>query len=168
MPCLKYSVPIFVELRYKMQRLEVSGAVRPLYGSLGVEGLRRIRVYVMNVHWSSCRVPVILVGVYWKLNFFRQVSEEIPPNIKFVKNPSSGSQLVPRGQVVGRTDMTKLCVHVWRRCRLVPYTWVPTFRTNTLYLPSGLVTTSQNTWLEETTGWIFMLYWSLSDRASSW
>jgi hypothetical protein len=29
-PFLKYSVPIFVEEIYKMQRLEVSGAVRPL------------------------------------------------------------------------------------------------------------------------------------------
>ena len=29
-PCLKYSVSIFVEKIYKMQRLEVSGAVRPL------------------------------------------------------------------------------------------------------------------------------------------
>jgi len=29
-PCLKYSVPIFVEQIYKMQRLEVSGAVRQL------------------------------------------------------------------------------------------------------------------------------------------
>ena len=38
-PCLKYSVPIFVEQIYKMERLEVSGAVRPLYGSLGVKEL---------------------------------------------------------------------------------------------------------------------------------
>ena len=37
--CLKYSVPIFVEQIYKMQRLEVSGAVRPIYGSLGVKQL---------------------------------------------------------------------------------------------------------------------------------
>jgi hypothetical protein len=29
-PCLEYSVHIFVEQIYKMQRLEVSGAVRPL------------------------------------------------------------------------------------------------------------------------------------------
>ena len=29
-PILKYSVPIFVEYIYKMQRLGVSGAVRPL------------------------------------------------------------------------------------------------------------------------------------------
>ena len=39
-PFLKYSVLIFVEQIYKMQRLEVSGAVRPLYGSLGVKGLK--------------------------------------------------------------------------------------------------------------------------------
>ena len=30
---------MFVELIYKMQRLEVSGAVRPIYGSLGVKRL---------------------------------------------------------------------------------------------------------------------------------
>jgi len=30
---------IFVEYIYKMQRLEVSGAVRPIYGSLGVKWL---------------------------------------------------------------------------------------------------------------------------------
>ena len=29
-PCLKYSVPIFVEQIYKMQHSEFSGAVRPL------------------------------------------------------------------------------------------------------------------------------------------
>jgi len=29
-PCLKYAVPVFVEQIYKMERLEVSGAVRPL------------------------------------------------------------------------------------------------------------------------------------------
>ena len=39
--CLKYSVPIFVEQIYKMQRLEVSGVVRPIYGSLGVKGLKK-------------------------------------------------------------------------------------------------------------------------------
>jgi len=41
--CLKYSVPIFVEKIYKMQRLEVSGAVRPIYRSLGVKGLKRLQ-----------------------------------------------------------------------------------------------------------------------------
>jgi hypothetical protein len=38
--CLKYSVRIFVEQIYKMQRLEVSGAVRPIQGSLGVKELK--------------------------------------------------------------------------------------------------------------------------------
>jgi len=42
-PCLKYSVTIFVEKIYKMQRLEVSGAVRPQYGSLGVKGLNKLQ-----------------------------------------------------------------------------------------------------------------------------
>ena len=37
--CLKYPVPIFVEEIYKMQRLEVSVAVRLIYRSLGVKGL---------------------------------------------------------------------------------------------------------------------------------
>jgi len=36
---LKYSVRIFVEQIYKMQRLEVSGAVRTIYRSLGFKGL---------------------------------------------------------------------------------------------------------------------------------
>ena len=30
-----------------MQRLEVIGAVRPLYGSLGVKGLMRPKIYVI-------------------------------------------------------------------------------------------------------------------------
>ena len=39
--CLKYSVPISVEEIYKMQRSEVSGAVRPIYRSLGVKRLKQ-------------------------------------------------------------------------------------------------------------------------------
>jgi len=42
--CLKYSVSIFGEQIHKMQRLEVRGAVRPIYGSLGVKGLNLISV----------------------------------------------------------------------------------------------------------------------------
>jgi hypothetical protein len=43
--CLKYSVPIFVESVHKMQRLEVSSAVRPIYGSLGIKGLKDGEIY---------------------------------------------------------------------------------------------------------------------------
>ena len=44
--CLKYSVPTFVEEIYKMQRLEVSGAVRLIYRSLGVKGLIFVSITV--------------------------------------------------------------------------------------------------------------------------
>jgi len=40
---------------YKMQRLEVSGAVRPLYWSLGVKGLTS--AYQLNT-LNAYRVPV--------------------------------------------------------------------------------------------------------------
>ena len=46
--CLKYSLTIFVEQIYKMQRLEVSGAVRPIYGSLGV---KRLIPTHAHFHW---------------------------------------------------------------------------------------------------------------------
>ena len=36
--CFKHSIPTFVEWIYKIQRLEVSSAVRLLYRSLGVKG----------------------------------------------------------------------------------------------------------------------------------
>ena len=41
----------------KMQRLEVSGAVRPLYGSLGVKGLRCI-FYIINFHQLSFNTAI--------------------------------------------------------------------------------------------------------------
>ena len=46
-PRLKYSVPIFVEI-YKMQRLEVSGAVWPLYGMLDIKGLIKWKYLTCN------------------------------------------------------------------------------------------------------------------------
>ena len=50
--CLKYSVPIFVEQIYKMQRLEVSGTVRPIYGSLGV---KRLNTHPAQFNVKYCR-----------------------------------------------------------------------------------------------------------------
>jgi hypothetical protein len=59
--------------------------------------LRRIwRDISVNVRRSPCRVPSFLSG--FNIDWIS--------NIKFHKNPSSGSQVVPWG----RTDMTKLIV----------------------------------------------------------
>jgi len=41
-----------------------------------------------------------------KLEFSQQIFEKYS-DIKFHKNPSSGSRVVPCGQTDGRTDMTK-------------------------------------------------------------
>ena len=54
----------------------------------------------MNVHTSSCKIPVIN-----KLEMFRQIFEKLSC-IKFNENPSSES----RDVACGRTDMTKLIV----------------------------------------------------------
>ena len=49
-----------------MQRLEVSGALRPLYGSLGVEGLNRTTNFqfhnLYHVPHSSCKYVFCLVS----------------------------------------------------------------------------------------------------------
>ena len=66
---------------YKMQRLEVSGAVRPIYGSLGVKRLM-------------------------KLEFSLQIFDKFS-SIKFHENPSCGSRVFPYGQTHGRTDGAK-------------------------------------------------------------
>ena len=42
-----------------MKRLEVSGAVRPLYGSLGVKGLIRVIVLCLTLFW------VVYLTLFW-------------------------------------------------------------------------------------------------------
>ena len=62
--------------------------------------LRRTeRDMIINVHGSSCTVPVILVRFQWNLSFLSRFSKKCS-NMKFHGNPSSGSR-VP----CGRTDM---------------------------------------------------------------
>ena len=49
----------------------------------------------------------ILSSDFGELEFFLQIFEKLS-NTKFYENPSSRSQVVPRGRTVGRSDMTKL------------------------------------------------------------
>jgi len=60
-----------------------------------------IPVFMCNTHYS-CRILM-------KLEFCRQCFEKYS-NIKYHKNPSSGSRVVPCGQTDGQTDITKLIV----------------------------------------------------------
>jgi hypothetical protein len=76
--------------------------------------LRRIqRHIIVNVETSLCKIPVIFSDLKEPLVFstyFRKGRS----NVKFNKNPSSGSRVVPCGQMDGQTerrmDMTKLIV----------------------------------------------------------
>ena len=59
--------------------------------------LRKIqRNIIINLHWYSCKVPVIPVIFSKKIW-----------NMKFYENLSSGSQVVPCGQTDGQTDRHK-------------------------------------------------------------
>ena len=71
--------------------------------------LRIERDAIKNVYWYSCKVPVILVPLYWNLNFPYRFSKNTQIS-NFVKNRSNGSRVVPCGRTIGRTDMTKLTV----------------------------------------------------------
>jgi hypothetical protein len=62
--------------------------------------LRRIQLdIIVNVHRSSCKVPLLLSDFNETWNVSRQILEEYS-DIKFYKNSSSGSRVVP----CGRTD----------------------------------------------------------------
>ena len=56
--CLKYSVPTFVEQIYKMQRLEVSGAVRTTYGSLGFKRLIQFGLRIIGMLFVRLKAVV--------------------------------------------------------------------------------------------------------------
>ena len=64
---------------------------------------RTQRGIVINMKTSSCKVPVVLVGFKWNLNFFRQVFEK-SINIKFHQNPSSWSLVVPCERTDGHDE----------------------------------------------------------------
>jgi hypothetical protein len=64
---------------------------------------------IINVHWSSCRVRVILARYLITLEFPLQILEKYA-NIKLHENLSSESRVVPCGRTDRRTEMTKLIV----------------------------------------------------------
>jgi len=74
--------------------------------------LRRIeRDMIINVHRSSCKVPVILVRLQWILNFLDRLSKK--KNLKcqkFHENPSIRPVWAELFYADGQTDMTKLTV----------------------------------------------------------
>jgi hypothetical protein len=59
---------------------------------------------VRNVKTSSSKVPVIVVGFYWNLNFLYRFSKKKSSNIKFHQNPSSVSRVVPCGRTDGHNE----------------------------------------------------------------
>jgi hypothetical protein len=66
--------------------------------------LRRIQPdIIINVHRSSCEVPVIVVRFYSNLNFLDRFFDKYS-NIKFHENPFSGSRVVPRGRTDRRNE----------------------------------------------------------------
>ena len=61
------------------------------------------RDIVTNVRKSSCKVPVIHIRIFMKLEYFQQIFEKYS-DIKFRETPSSGSRVVPCRQAKGQTD----------------------------------------------------------------
>ena len=69
--------------------------------------LRRTQLdIIINVHMSSS-VAVIFVRFSRKVDFLDRFSKKYS-NIKFYKNPSSGSRVILYGQTNRQTDITKL------------------------------------------------------------
>jgi len=74
-----------------MQRLEVSGAVRPLYGSLGVKGLIDLHI----------KYPIFLSD-FNQTGISRQIFEKFS-NVRFHENASSGIRVFHADR---QTEMT--------------------------------------------------------------
>jgi hypothetical protein len=71
---------------------------------------------MINVYWSSCKVPTVLVRLsYNRLKFSLETFEKYS-NTEFHENPLSGSRIIPCGRTDGQfdrdgqTDITNLTI----------------------------------------------------------
>jgi hypothetical protein len=84
--------------------------------------LRRIQPdIIIHAHRSSCKVPVILIRFLTKLELYREIFENIS-SIKFRKNPSIWSRVVPCGKAGGYTrhdEATSSCSRFCERAEQV-------------------------------------------------
>ena len=116
--CLKYSVHIFVEKIYKLQRLEVSGAVRPIYGSLGVKRLITVQLdettsslfIILQVH-STCFVcqPHPSPGVHKTVTTVSGTVQPPPSNVAKLAWPRWMEEAVQKIRPVSEAVVTILC-----------------------------------------------------------
>jgi len=93
-----------------MQLLEVSGAVRPIYGSLGVKRLKRVqRGIIINAQQVLMYSTRYSCQILIKLKFFSEDFRKKNQISNLMKTRSVGAELF-HADCRGRTDMTKLIV----------------------------------------------------------
>jgi len=105
----------------------------------------------MNVHWSSCKVPVILVRLYWKLNFFDRCSRNTQISNLMKIRPVGAEFFHVDGQLGERTwrsfaytsesdtvyFLIRGCQHFEQTHCIFPQVWTPPARIRDWKRPQG-------------------------------
>jgi len=94
------------------------------------------RDIVIHEHWSSCKVPVILVRFQWNFQFLNRFFEK-RTNIKFHKNHSRGNRVVPHRRTDRHEEasslFSKFCEPAYKWLRM----YMSKFRTGLLKVCQG-------------------------------